>query len=110
MLSNAYFLAKNRFDTAENEPAKNLQYLATFCKPSEHARYLVARVADLGFPFAEAPAPWAAAVLGTELVGSLLIVRLIRGFRLVKNQHFTIHDHNCNYPRFLTTTNFVIDS
>ena len=25
MLSNAYFLAKIRFDTAENEPAKNLQ-------------------------------------------------------------------------------------
>ena len=29
MLSNAYFLAKFRFDTAENEPAKNSQ---TFCK------------------------------------------------------------------------------
>ena len=27
MLSNAYFLAKFRFDTAENEPAKNLQIL-----------------------------------------------------------------------------------
>ena len=27
MLSNAYFLAKFRFDTAENEPAKNLQML-----------------------------------------------------------------------------------
>ena len=27
MLSNAYFLAKFRFDTAENEPAKNLQKL-----------------------------------------------------------------------------------
>ena len=25
MLSNAYFLAKFRFETAENEPAKNLQ-------------------------------------------------------------------------------------
>ena len=29
MLSNAYFLAKFRFDTAENEPAKNF---AKFCK------------------------------------------------------------------------------
>ena len=29
MLSNAYFLAKFRLDTAENEPAKNLQ---KFCK------------------------------------------------------------------------------
>ena len=27
MLSNAYFLAKFRFETAENEPAKNLQNL-----------------------------------------------------------------------------------
>ena len=32
MLSNAYFLAKFRFDTAENEPAKNLQKFAKFCK------------------------------------------------------------------------------
>ena len=30
MLSNAYFLAKFRFDTAENEPAKNLQIFAKF--------------------------------------------------------------------------------
>ena len=30
MLSNAHFLAKIRFDTAENEPAKNLQNLQNF--------------------------------------------------------------------------------
>ena len=30
MLSNAYFLAKFRFDTAENEPARNLQNFAKF--------------------------------------------------------------------------------
>ena len=30
MLKNAYFLAKFRFDTAENEPAKNLQNVANF--------------------------------------------------------------------------------
>ena len=30
MLSNAHFLAKFRFDTAENEPAKNLQNFANF--------------------------------------------------------------------------------
>ena len=30
MLSNAYFLAKFRFDTAENEPAKNLRNFAKF--------------------------------------------------------------------------------
>ena len=32
MLSNAYFLAKFRFDTAENEPAKNLRNFAKFGK------------------------------------------------------------------------------
>ena len=32
MLSNAYFLAKFRFDTAEDEPAKNLQKLEKFAK------------------------------------------------------------------------------
>ena len=59
MLSNAYFLAKIRFDTAENEPAKNLQKLqktkkgilkiakfANYANPSEQAdslaRYLPA--------------------------------------------------------------------
>ena len=31
MLSNAYFLAKFRFDTAENEPAENLQNFAKIC-------------------------------------------------------------------------------
>ena len=30
MLSNAYFIAKFRFDTAENEPAKKLQNFANF--------------------------------------------------------------------------------
>ena len=30
MLSNAYFLAKFRFDTAENEPAKNFAKFANF--------------------------------------------------------------------------------
>ena len=32
MLKNAYFLAKIGADTAENEPAKNLQNFAKFCK------------------------------------------------------------------------------
>ena len=36
MLSNAYFLAKFRFDTAENEPAKNFQNFANF--PGDLAR------------------------------------------------------------------------
>ena len=30
MLSNTYFLSKFRFDTAENEPAKNLQIMRNF--------------------------------------------------------------------------------
>ena len=30
MLSNAYFVANFRFDTAENEPTKNLQKIANF--------------------------------------------------------------------------------
>ena len=34
MLSNAYFLAKFRFDTAENEPAKKLQNFANFANPN----------------------------------------------------------------------------
>ena len=34
MLSNAYFLARFRFDTAENEPAKNLQNLAISATPN----------------------------------------------------------------------------
>ena len=32
ILSNAYFLAKFRFDTAENEPAKHLQKIAEIAK------------------------------------------------------------------------------
>ena len=35
MLSNAYFLAKIRFDTAENEPVKNLQNFAKFANFAE---------------------------------------------------------------------------
>ena len=37
MLSNAYFLAKFRFDTGENEPAKNLQNFANL-RPRGAAR------------------------------------------------------------------------
>ena len=42
MLSNAYFLAKFRFDTAENEPAKNLQ----FSKNAFFENALLGAVAD----------------------------------------------------------------
>ena len=37
MLSNAYFLAKFRFDTAENEPAKNLQIFAKLANFADSA-------------------------------------------------------------------------
>ena len=37
MLSNAYFLAKFRFDTAENERAKKLQNFANFANFAEGA-------------------------------------------------------------------------
>ena len=36
-LSNAYFLAKFGFDTAENEPVKNLQNFANFAKIANFA-------------------------------------------------------------------------
>ena len=56
MLSNAYFLAKIRFDTAENEPAKNLQKFAKFANfadpnPQTRARTrtsILASVAGVG--------------------------------------------------------------
>ena len=43
MLSNAYFLAKFRFDTAENEPAKKLQILnfGNFASRARSFAYLV---------------------------------------------------------------------
>ena len=47
MLSKAYFLAKFRFDTAENEPAKNLQNFAKFCKFEESLEAVVHPVPEL---------------------------------------------------------------
>ena len=41
MLSNAYFLAKFRFDTAENEPAKRLQYSAKKLQNCKLANLLI---------------------------------------------------------------------
>ena len=36
LLSNAYFLAKFRFGTAENEPAKKLKKIANFANFAKH--------------------------------------------------------------------------
>ena len=66
MLSNAYFLAKFRFDTAENEPAKNLQNLnfakfANFADPNP----LTPRDLESGPP--------GAPCLQSELTGGVLM-------------------------------------
>ena len=39
MLSNAYILVKFRFDTAENEPAKNLHMFANFARAVPRPRF-----------------------------------------------------------------------
>ena len=41
MLSNAYFLANIRFDTAENEPAKHLQTFANLLKIANFANFVL---------------------------------------------------------------------
>ena len=46
MLSNAYFLAKFRFDTVENEPAKNLQKSANFANPPRQVEDFAIGVSD----------------------------------------------------------------
>ena len=47
MLTNAYFLAKFRFDTAKNEPVESLQNFAKFCKILQD----FAKFANLKGPF-----------------------------------------------------------
>ena len=47
MLSNAYFLAKFHFDTAENEPAKKMQNLLNFANRDLEERELEVRDAEL---------------------------------------------------------------
>ena len=59
MLSNAYFLAKFRFDTAENEPAKNLQILPILLT-------LTPKTAVYTTPACSTPAP--PEVLGATIV------------------------------------------
>ena len=46
-LSNAYFLAKFRFDTAENEPAKNLENFAKFANFADPNPLTLAALRDL---------------------------------------------------------------
>ena len=75
MLSNAYFLAKFRFDIAENEPAKNLQNLqkiGNFPNFADHSPPNTgAALAAKGLPLAEfhaLPLREALAVLQAEAV------------------------------------------
>ena len=52
MPSNAYFLAKFRFDTAENEPAKNLQNFANFpnfANPNSDSRSMFAKALQMKY-------------------------------------------------------------
>ena len=56
MLSNAYFLAKLRFDTAENEPAKNLQKFLIFIKFARFANFAPSKIPARG-PRPEADRP-----------------------------------------------------
>ena len=46
MLSDAYFLAKFRFDTAENEPAKNLQNFRKMYFRKRNAEVLREQIAE----------------------------------------------------------------
>ena len=56
MLSNAYFLAKFRFDTAENEPAKNLQNFAKFANFAKFCKILnFAKLANYRYIRSEGP-------------------------------------------------------
>ena len=57
MLSNAYFLAKFRFDTAENEPAKNLQNFRKMHFRKMHFREMHFRVLRPGSRARQASGP-----------------------------------------------------
>ena len=95
MLSNAYFLAKFRFDTDENEPAKNLQKFADFAyyaQASAH-RFLNfpgAYRADLAaLPAAEAAAARSASARRARSA-SRSAVTFIRHFRQnLSKMHFS---------------------
>ena len=90
MLSNAYFLAKFRFDTAENEPAKNLQNFRKmqfrkmhFLRRRGRRRSLLPNFALHSLAAGLAP-DGAAGVLGPRgaaLPGRLALLRELRALR-----------------------------
>ena len=78
MLSNAYFLAKFRFDTAENEPAKNLQNvakIANFANPHPHLENLLVGALRVGLGLRDRRPPVLGVVLGGpgEVPGPLVV-------------------------------------
>ena len=66
MLSNAYFLAKFRFDTAENEPAKNLQNFRKMHFRKMHFRKMHFRKMHFTGGRGEPRAAWRGARRGAE--------------------------------------------
>ena len=66
MLSNAYFLAKFRFDTAENEPAQNLQHFAKFANYADPTPSGAAAAQGAG-PKLRSPATGQPALIAAEL-------------------------------------------
>ena len=69
MLSNAYFLAKFRFDTAENEPAKKLQNFANFpnfANPNALVTPFCSPAAAAGFAGGDPPASFASVVASSS--------------------------------------------
>ena len=85
MLSNAYFLAKFRFDTAENEPAKNLQKFVKF------ANFTICR-ADLLADEGELRAEGVRALVQAELVFLGLRARGAAGLRQIADKIGTAFD------------------
>ena len=90
MLSNAYFLAKFRFDTAENEPAKNLQNFANFARFKRRQRAPVGLLAWPGRAYSFSAI--LAISCSLELVWNLranseLPASKLLEFRLVWNSH-----------------------
>ena len=83
MLSNAYFVAKFRFDTAENEPAKNLQ---NFRK--------------MHFSKMQLPTCPTSADLPSEAFHDLLQVRSVHLRREASCPARYSTDHICSWPPF----------
>ena len=74
MLSNAYFLAKFRFDTAENEPAKNLQNCRKNSEKCIFEKCIAAEVPQYVFSYRD---------VGNKEIGVNAFVVLIGSYRIM---------------------------